>query len=282
MIATRLSRRSRHLLSLLAEPQASARPDAIDPGCVAVSLMQGGISVGGGRFPTAVAEELRRHDLVGERLSPRGDRIFEITPVGQAHLRRQSASEDAAFFAQHHETVESTMMVEGVRERVTLDAAEGPLDWLARRKDSRGAPLIDADCFTAGERLRRDLTVALMVPSVTTNWDASAIGTTSGGPRDPAGASDASLAARQRVGHAMAAVGPDFAGLLIDLCGFAKGIAAIERERGWPSRSGKVVVRLALGRLADHYGLERQACGPARSRGIRTWQAAAEEGTPHG
>lgn len=276
MIATSLSRRSRHLLGLLAEPRASARPDAIDPGCVAVSLMRGGMSVGGGRFPTAVAEELRRHDLVGERLSPRGDRLFEITPVGQAYLRRHSAPDDAAFFVQHHETVEGTMLVEGVREKVTLDAAEGPLDWLARRKDSRGAPLIDAACFTAGERLRRDLTAALMVPSVTTNWDASAIGP-SGGPRDPAGASDASVAARQRVGRAMAAVGPDFAGLLIDLCGFAKGLAAIERERGWPSRSGKVVVRLALGRLADHYGLERQACGPARSRGIRTWQAAAEE-----
>ena len=282
MVGVRLSQKARHLLGLLAQPGASGRVDAMDESCVAISVVRGGVSVGAGSFALALVEQLQGHDLVAERRGVRGQRVFAITPVGEAYLRRLSASDDTAFFAQHHDLVESTMLVEGVREKVVLDAAEGPLDWLARRKDATGAPLIDAACFAAGERLRRDLTVAMMIPSVTTNWDASAIGKTSCGPRDVAAAGDASLAARQRVSQAMAAVGAEFAGLLIDLCGFAKGLATIEQERGWPSRSGKVVVRLALAHLADHYGLERQAQGPARSRGIRVWQDVVEERGSYG
>ena len=118
-----------------------------------------------------------------------------------------------------------------------------------------------------------------MLPGVTARWDRLAANRgRSGAPRDPAGATDAALAARQRATKALEAVGPDFADLLIDLCGFLKGLEAIERERGWPLRSAKVVVKLALGRLADHYGFQRAAHGPATSRGVRAWRAAVLEG----
>lgn len=160
---------------------------------------------------------------------------------------------------------------------VTVDPAESPLAWLARRRGRDGRALIAPHQFLAGERLRADFTRGQMMPRVTADW--SGVGAARGarpapGALDPA---EGALAARQRVTNALKAAGPEFAGVLLDVCCFLKGLETVEQEHGWPPRAGKVVLTLALERLARHYGLQAQAVGPAH-RGITAWTAPAGTG----
>jgi hypothetical protein len=135
--------------------------------------------------------------------------------------------------------------------------------------------MIEPHHFLAGERLRADFTRAQMMPRTTSNWESPVRS------RGDAGAtmhfSDAAIAARQRINHAMAAAGPEFSGLLLDVCCFLKGLEDIEQERRWPARSAKVVLQLALDRLARHYGLEAQALGKQRLPMV-AWSAPYDAG----
>jgi hypothetical protein len=136
-------------------------------------------------------------------------------------------------------------------------ARETPLQWLRRRKDKDGRPLLSEAQFEAGERLARDFWHAELQPRVTSNWSAAAPAART--PRATPGAGvelrDAVVAARQRVHRALDAVGSELAGLLVDVCCHDMGLADAEQTRGWPLRSAKVVLDVALTSLARHYGL---------------------------
>ncbi len=158
---------------------------------------------------------------------------------------------------------------------VTIDEAESPLAWLARRRGRDGRPLIAPHQLQAGERLRNDFTCAGMMPNTTSNWSNPVGAVRHEGGQGAAAFTETMIAARQRVRRALDATGPEFAGLLLDVCCFLKGLDEVERARAWPARSAKIVLQLALDRLARHYGFEAQAKGPARAA-VRTWLAAGE------
>ena len=177
-----------------------------------------------------------------------------------------------SFRAQHLELAAREIMTEGGAVSVLVNDGESPLAWLARRKGRDGCAMISPTQFIAGERLRADFTRAHLAPRVTSDGSAP----TSGRSRTPrggaAGMTDLMIASRQRVRLAMEACGPEFSGLLMDVCCFLRGLEEVERERSWPHRSAKVVLQLALDRLARHYGLAREATGPAKAN-VRTWLA---------
>jgi hypothetical protein len=177
------------------------------------------------------------------------------------------------FRAQHLALGTRTLATpDGRRTRVTVDEAESPLAWLARRKGRDGKPLIDSAQLMAGERLRADFTRAQMMPRVTANWSAPPTQGRRGAGAFGLFAPDAIIAARQQMRRALDTVGPDFAGLLLDVCCFLKGLEDAERERAWPLRSAKVVLQLGLDRLARHYGYGTQARGRSHPA-VRTWLA---------
>jgi hypothetical protein len=259
-----LSAEATRLLARLGEPGAYARPDPLTEDGLLVRRGGDGVSVGSGRFAQAAGRALVEADLAA--WDPTGTRLT-IGPAGQARLRRRQAPDGMAYRAQHQDL---TVIDGGGAEPAIRNASENPLAWMVRRRNPDGTPLIDPAAFEAGERLRRDMTKAAMLPRMGSDLGAPLVD--GGGARDPAAAADQVIAARQRVRGALDAVGSDLSGLLIDLCGFLKGLERIEAERRWPARSAKVVARIALGRLAEHYGLAREATGPDHGR-LRLWRA---------
>lgn len=180
---------------------------------------------------------------------------------------RDSAAPDLDSFLLQHITPASDL-AERPEGRVTVRINEGesPLVWLGRRK------LISPEQLQAGERLRVEFTHAQLMPRVTTSWDLSVPRARRSRGAGAADLSDLVVAARQRVRHALEAVGPEFGGLLLDVCCFLKRLDDVERERRWPARSAKVVLQLGLERLARHYGFAGEVRGVANPK-LRTWLA---------
>ena len=173
--------------------------------------------------------------------------------------------------ARHMSLERRTVLTDEGVASVLVNDSESPLAWLARRKGRDGSSMITSRQFIAGEKLRADFTRASMAPRVTANWGAPTGGRPRGSGRNPAEMTDVMVASRQKVSQALDACGPEFSGLLMDVCCFLRGLEDIERERKWPARSAKVVLQLGLDRLARHYGFAGEARGGTPS--LRTWLA---------
>lgn len=191
---------------------------------------------------------------------------------------RSGAPDIAAERARHLRLATRGVMTEAGVRAVTVNDGESPLAWLARRKGRDGQPLISPTQFCAGERLRADFTRASLSPRVTSAWQAP-ISRGSGAAGGAGEATDAMVAARQRVQMALKACGPEFSGLLMDVCCFLRRLEDVEVAHGWPARSAKVVLQLALHRLARHYGLRGEISGAAHAR-LRAWTVPDDGETP--
>ena len=170
--------------------------------------------------------------------------------------RAAKRKEPAAFAARHRLPGRRVVRIGTENVAVDINDAESPLGWLRRRKGADGKPLIGEAQFEAGERLRADFTLGQMNPRVTADWS----GTPAGGgrrsaARDPAEIADHALTARERVARALDAAGPGLSGILFRVCCHLEGLEAAERGFGWPKRSGKLVLQIALDRLVQHYGI---------------------------
>ncbi len=149
------------------------------------------------------------------------------------------------------------------RSRRRYNASESPLSALARRKDRDGKPFLEPELVQAGERLREDFELAQMGPNLTRNWDQfpaeGAAGSGGGG-----GGGDASAMARERMARALGDLGPGLSDVALRCCCYLEGLEVAEKRMGWSARSGKIVLRIALQRLRQHYA---SLSGPDRMIG---------------
>lgn len=205
----------------------------IDPRLFRAALARGLIAAGPSRAPTHGAS-----------------RAYETTSEGRVALKRWLADPETAFQDQHRTLAERSDPEHGT---MRVNEAESPLLALARLKSRGGGLFLEPAQVEAGERLRIDFTRGQMQPSLGQRWEPVRLGRQPGPSAGIAELTDSALSARLRVEAALQDVGPELSGVLLDVCCFLKGLTEVERERQWPARSAKLMLRTALAALARHY-----------------------------
>jgi len=250
-----IAREARRVFRALTAPGAHLRPDGED-GFRVVTRRGAGKQEAAKASAALVAAFLKRDWLARAGAA----QSYVLSDAGLGWFRRESAAEEP--FAAQHQIRRRKWLKDsrGVEQPVTVDEGECPLNRLKLRG------LIDAAQFDAGEKLRVDYTLAGLSPRLGLDLTQP--------PRGKIALhlmSDTVIAAKQRFANAMRAVGPGLSDILFDVCCHWRGLEEAEHAKGWPSRSGRVVLGIALDRLADHYGL--RVSGRGRMRG---WQMEEE------
>ncbi|MBS0254911.1 MAG: hypothetical protein JSS36_06800 [Proteobacteria bacterium] len=151
--------------------------------------------------------------------------------------------------------VERELTIEGPSSRparrggrsVTVNLGENPITWLHARGHLSDRQL------AAGDRLRLDWECAQLLPGMTMRWDPVRVKGGGGGGLNP---TERQLAARARFDGAVAAAGPGLSDVLWRVVCHGESLPVAEKALDWPVRSGKLVLRLALDRVAGFYRID--------------------------
>ena len=127
---------------------------------------------------------------------------------------------------------------------VTVNLTESPLAWLHARGH------LCERLFDAGEALRADYERAQLPTSVTMRWDPVRAKSTAPGGLDP---TERQIAARRRFDGAIKAAGHGLEDILWRVVCAGEALPEAEKRLGWPTRSGKLVLKIALERVAEYY-----------------------------
>lgn len=235
------------LLKLLkALPRSGATLDAERPtttGALVLVAANGRI-----RVAAAILALAARQGLI-ERVESR----IRPMPAAAGFCARHEAPGEPDFARPHRVLAPDTVTRDGAREQVVRNLAESPLSVLERLKGRSGEAYFPREAVAAGERLHGDFTRGQLQPQITMRFEPR-LGTAVKGARGAvADLSDTALAARSRVNRAVEALGPELAGVALDVCCFLKGLETVERERQWPARSAKLMLKTALLALHRHY-----------------------------
>lgn len=256
-------------------------------GPLAISGMEGAAAI----LKTAdgvtlqVPATVLRHAVSSGLLSREGNRLSACEGT-RTWLRRAMASEGASdgtseggdgghdvFAGQHRDIVTATVEVADVRTAVRRNMAESPLSALSRLKEKSGAAYLAEEALAAGDRFAADFERAGLQPRITASWEPRLASRLRGQPSAAGDLADSALGARDRLNTAIEAMGPELSGVVLDVCCFMKGLETVERERQWPARSAKLMLRTALMALARHYA-------PPARQGRREHRWGAEDYRP--
>jgi hypothetical protein len=153
------------------------------------------------------------------------------------------------------------------RDRMIAVDAEGRLVNLGESPLSKlvvgGNAFLEPHHIEAAERVRLLVDRAQLQPRTTMSYSGAAAGGKRGG-HHAADIPDMAIDARRMLDDIHRKLPAECAGVVIDVCGWLKGLQEVERDRNWPRRSAKLVLRIGLEQLAQHFGLGPYAVGKTR------------------
>lgn len=213
------------------------------------------------RFPSTVL----RRALGKKLLLQQNDRVL-ITQSGRHYLKKWLVGKSEIENPQK-QVVSQTVLMDGESIKIQANLSESPLMRLYSRKLKGGCSYINDCQFRAGDRLRADFEKGNIQPRISANLEASVAGRNRSPGDSIAGAlSDFALDRRKAFAAAIEHIGPELGGVAVDVCCFLKGLETVERERAWPPRSAKLMLRTALDMLSRHYGMVAENYTPARKQ----------------
>lgn len=179
---------------------------------------------------------------------------ISATAEAKSALRRL-LSEVPDFQSQH-----GVASINAVSELPAVDAvhfnrSESPLARLQFRSSKSGAKFLESWEYEAGERLRIDFEKAGLTPSISARCEGTITSNQSACFNTRDEFNNIAIDAKRRFHCAADFVGPELSGVVVDVCCFLKGLELVERERQWPARSAKMLLKAGLSKLARHYGL---------------------------
>lgn len=130
------------------------------------------------------------------------------------------------------------------RRSASVNLAESPIAWLHARGH------LEDRLFAAGEKLRADFERAQLGARITMRWDPVRGGSAGDQNLTPG---ERQIAAKARFDGALEAAGTGLEDVLWRVVCAGESLPVAEKGLGWPARSGKLVLRLALERVADFY-----------------------------
>jgi hypothetical protein len=206
------------------------------------------------RFPAATVRRAVSSGLVERRENT----LSAAPPLASCLKRAMVRDRDEIFQEQHWDLQTVVLDVGEGKQPARRNLNTSPLTGLSRLKEKDGTAFFPADALQAGERLAADFHRAQLNPRVTATWEPKIASRTKGEAGGALDLTDAAIAARMRFSRAADAMGPELCGVAIDICCFEKGLETVERERQWPARSAKLLLRAALLSLARHYAPQAQ------------------------
>ncbi len=180
----------------------------------------------------------------------------KVSDVGRANLRRYLGKTTRA----QHQLIGAQVVQNG--ERIQVNHAQSALDWLRRHR--KGAYVINDVDYRAAMRLQSDFDRIGQQASLTMSWAARtdcSPKTCAYGDREIT-----AVEAQRRIHDALHYVGPGLSEVLVATCRHHDSLQNIERDFAYPSRSAKIIIKLALVRLSVFYGFQSEEAASASLR----------------